>query len=134
MLTYQNACINSQSVKVWWRSNTSDMNSRQLCTKIPKKRNKIKKRSITGGHIWHIYISKCVYWSDIHSVKVWWRYVLPNKNTVHFCDLFLRHRAQKQGLSGSHKHNGNIDLLKSKKNRFPLMRITYYSKKADQTV
>ena len=26
-----------KSVKVWWRYNTSDMNDRQLCVKIPKK-------------------------------------------------------------------------------------------------
>ena len=61
--------------------------------KIPKKRNKIKWRSITKSHIWHIYISKYVYWLNIHSVKVWWRYVLPNTNAVLFCDIFFRFMA-----------------------------------------
>ena len=58
-----------------------------------KKHNKIKRRSITCSCIWHANISKCLYWLDKHSVKVWWRYVLPNVNAAHFCDVFFRHRA-----------------------------------------
>ena len=63
-----------------------------LC-KTHKKRNKIEGRSITCSHIWHVNISKCVYWLETHSVKVWWRYVLPNVNAAHFWDVFFRHRA-----------------------------------------
>ena len=43
--------------------------------KYPKKCNKIKEPSITYSYIWHINISKFVYWLDIHSVKVWWSYM-----------------------------------------------------------
>ena len=53
-----------------------------------QKRNKIKRRSITCSHICYISISKHAYWLDIHSLKVWWRYVLPNTNVVHFGLLF----------------------------------------------
>ena len=55
---------------------------------IPKKRNKIKDRSIICSYIWYVNKSKYAYWLDTHSVKVWWRYVLPNTNAVHFCDIF----------------------------------------------
>ena len=34
---------------------------RQLCTKIPNKRNKIEKRSITYSHIWRVNTPKCMY-------------------------------------------------------------------------
>ena len=54
------------------------------------KRYKIKWHSITCSHIWHVDISKCVYWLDNHSVKVWWRYVLPNANAAHFCDIIFQ--------------------------------------------
>ena len=56
-------------MKVWW-----------------KIRNKIKGRYITYSHIWHVDISKCVYWLalDTHSVKVWWLYVLLKVNATHF--------------------------------------------------
>ena len=57
------------------------------------KHNKIKGNSIICFYIWHIDILKCVYWLDIHFAKIWWRYVLPNANTSHFCDVFFRHRA-----------------------------------------
>ena len=56
--------------------------------KIPKKFNKIKGHSITWSHNWHFDILMCVYWLDINSEKVWWRYVIPNTNAVHFCDIF----------------------------------------------
>ena len=29
---------------------------------------------------------------DTHFVKVWWSYVLPNTNAVHYCDIIFRHR------------------------------------------
>ena len=57
------------------------------------KRNKIKRPSITCSYIWHKDTPKCVYWFDTHSVKVCWIYVIPNKNDIHFCDIFFRHRA-----------------------------------------
>ena len=57
--------------------------------KIPKKRNKIKRSSITCSHIWHVYASKYVFYLDTQSVKVWWRCVLLNTNAVHFCDILL---------------------------------------------
>ena len=69
-----------------------DTTIRQKCMKIPKKRNKIKRHK-TCSYVWNVDISKCVYWLDTHSVKVWWGYVLPNANTAHFCDVFFRHRA-----------------------------------------
>ena len=56
--------------------------------KYPKKRNKIKGRSVIWNHIWHIYISKCVYWLDTYFVNVWWSYALPNTNAVHFYVIF----------------------------------------------
>ena len=65
----------------------------QTCSdiwKIPKKRNWIGKSSITCSHIWLVDIPKCVY---IHSLKVWWSYVLPNTNAVNFYDIIFRHRA-----------------------------------------
>ena len=62
----------------------------QFCMKLPKKRNKIKERTITCSYIWYIYISNCVYWLDTHSEKVWWRDVLPNTNAVYLCDIFFR--------------------------------------------
>ena len=38
MLIYQNMYMNqTQSVKIWWRYTTLDMNARQICIKIPKK-------------------------------------------------------------------------------------------------
>ena len=79
-------------MKVWWRYNNSDINGHQKCIKIPKKRNKIKWRSITYSHIWHINIPKCVYWLDIRSVKVWCSYDFPNTNAAHFCDIISSHR------------------------------------------
>ena len=84
--------LDIQSVKVWWKYNNSNMNARQLCIKIPKKSNKIKGRSMTSRHIQHIDTSKYVHWLDTHTVKVWWSYVLPNSNAIHFCDIFIRHR------------------------------------------
>ena len=66
--------------------------SLKMCKmKIPNKRNKIKWLSIACSYIWHIDISKYVYWLDIQSVNVWWRCVLPNANAAHFCDIFFRH-------------------------------------------
>ena len=83
----------TQSGKVWWRCNTSDINARQLCMKIHKNRNTIKEHSIACSHIWHVNISKYVYQLDTHSEKVWWSYVLPNINATHFCDIIFGHRA-----------------------------------------
>ena len=40
----------------------------------------------------HINTSKCVYWLDKHSVKVWWSYVISNTHAIHFCDIIFRHR------------------------------------------
>ena len=85
--------LDTQSVKVWWRYNNSDMNDRQKCMKTPKKRIKTKWRSITCSYIWHVDISKYVYWSNTHSVNVLWRYVLLNANAAPFSDVFFRHRA-----------------------------------------
>ena len=56
--------------------------------KISKETQKIKGCSITCSHIRYFDIPKCENWSAIHSVKVWWRYVLPNTNADHFCDSF----------------------------------------------
>ena len=79
----------TQSVKIWWRYNTSDMNARHLCLKVPKECNKIKEPSINCSYIWHIDTLKYVYWLDTHSVKVWCSYVLSNTNPIHFCNIFL---------------------------------------------
>ena len=52
---------NTQSVKIWVRYNTLDMNTRQLCNKISKKHNKTKRRPMTCSYIWYIKISNlCV--------------------------------------------------------------------------
>ena len=80
-------------MKVWWKYNNLGMNDHQLCMKMPKKCNKIKGRSVVCSHIWHVNNSKYVYWLDTHSMKVWWRYVLPNTNAFNFCDIIFRHRA-----------------------------------------
>ena len=72
--------------------NALDMNDRQLCRKFLKKRIKIEGCFITCDYIWHFYTLKYLYWSDAYSVKVWWRYVLPNSNAIHFCDFIFRHR------------------------------------------
>ena len=58
-------------MKVWLGQNTSDMNARQLCIKIPKKRIKIKRLSINCSYIWHVDIAKYVYQLEIQSEKVW---------------------------------------------------------------
>ena len=44
--------------------------------------------SITRSYMLYINTLKCEYWLDTHSVKVWRRYVLPNTNAAHFCDIF----------------------------------------------
>ena len=70
------------------RSLPQPLNVRQLCAKFAKKRNKIKRHSITCSHIWHVDMSVCVYWVDTYSVKFWRQYVQPNANAAHFCDIF----------------------------------------------
>ena len=84
--------LDIQSVKVLSRCNTSNIEGRYLCVKILKKHNKIRHRSITLVYIWLVNISKYVYYLDTHSVKVWWRYVLPNWNVAHFCDIIFIHK------------------------------------------
>ena len=66
--------------------------SRIMYENTQKKRNKIKGPSITCNYIWHIDVSKSLYWLDTHSVKVWLRYVQPNANAAHFCDIFFSHK------------------------------------------
>ena len=93
MITYWN--VNTNKTKNLWKFdeddkiNTSDMNNRQVCMKILKERNKIKRYSINYIHIWHVDISKCLYWLDICSMKVWWRYVFKCRS---FCDVFQSSR------------------------------------------
>ena len=65
--------------------------------KYPKKHNKIKEHYITCSHIWHVDIS---YWLGIHSMKFWWRYVLPNANGAHFCVPVFRHRVMLPSCPG----------------------------------
>ena len=87
----------------------SDMNGRQLSMKIPKKWNKTKRRSITCTYIWHIDISKSVYQLNTHSVKVWWSYVLPNTNAVHFCDIEqCFHHTTKNSVGNQKSGHGNF--------------------------
>ena len=50
--------------------------------KMSQKHNKDKGNTITCSYIWHIDLSKCVYWLDI---QVLWRYVLPNAYATPFC-------------------------------------------------
>ena len=52
--------------------------------KMSNKRNKTKGHSITCSYIWHITNIK------IHSVKVLLKYVLPNTNAAHFCDIVFQ--------------------------------------------
>ena len=79
----------SQSVKDWWRYNTSDMNARQLCMKIPKNCNNIKGLSITWRHTWHVDISKCVLiWHTFCESLV---KICANKHKCcSFFDIFFR--------------------------------------------
>ena len=42
------------------------------------------------SHLTCRYIKMCVL---MHSMKVWWRYMLPYANTALFCDMFFRLRA-----------------------------------------
>ena len=58
-----------------------------------KKHTKIKRLPIICSYIWNNSTLKFAYWFNTYSVEVWWRYVLPNTNTVHFCDISFRHRA-----------------------------------------
>ena len=88
MFKYQNVYI--IHINSLWKFGEINKNAKM---KIPLKRNKIKGRSIACNHIWHIDISKCVYWLDTLSVKVWWNYAIPNTNADHFCDIIFRHRA-----------------------------------------
>ena len=46
-----------------------------------QRNNKIK-GLLSCIHFWHVDISKSIYWLDIHSVKVWWKYVLSNFSLV----------------------------------------------------
>ena len=57
----------------------------------PENKKEELKSSITFSYIWHVDISKCMYQLDMNSVKVWWRYMLLNSNTVQPCDIFFRH-------------------------------------------
>ena len=83
-------------MKVWWRYNNSGINGRQLCTK--NKCNETNGLSIICSYIWHI-----------NSLKVWRRYVVPNTNAVHSCDIFFRHRAM--FLTWSHKESQKLKIL-----------------------
>ena len=82
--------LDTYFVYVWWRYKHEC--SSILYENTQKKRNKIKRRSITCCQIWHIDKSTCVFWLVTHSVKVWWSYVLPNTNDAHFCDITFRHK------------------------------------------
>ena len=64
--------------------------------------NKIKEPSITCSYIWHVNISRCVYWSDIHFVKVLWRYVLSK---LWRTAIETTSKLQKSGLSTPRKHS-----------------------------
>ena len=56
--------------------------------KYPRKKlNKVKRCFIICSHIWHVDLSKCGYWLNIHFGKVWRRNVLTNANAVNFCDI-----------------------------------------------
>ena len=45
-------------------------------------------------YIWNVKASPNFYkLFCTHSVKVWWSYLLPNTNGVHFCYIIFRHRA-----------------------------------------
>ena len=96
----------------------------EYCQKITKKCNKNKGLAIICSNIWHIDTSKFAYWLnwlDAHSVKVWWRYVFPNTNAVHFCEIF----------SDIHRALFSTCLTKSfEDKKSGLVRITYgiYSK------
>ena len=100
MLIYKNVYINSTH-NLWKFGGDTVLQTWMIvdCVwKYPKKSDKIKGRSIIYSHIWHIDISKYAYQLDTHSKKVCWRYVLPNTNTVHFCDIFFRHKCPKNSL------------------------------------
>ena len=51
-----------------WSYNTFNVNARQLCMKILNERNKIKRWSIAYSYIWHVGISKCVYWLELRHI------------------------------------------------------------------
>ena len=87
-----------QSYLAYWYTNLIVSNRSIVCesfVKIQYLRHecllivylKSQKRNIiiiTCSHIWYLNKPKCVHWLDTHSVKVWWRYMLPNTNIVHF--------------------------------------------------
>ena len=54
---------------------------------------------LTCSHIWHVNISKCVYWLDIHSVKVWWRYCFFRKLQTNCLHSFTKSNPKRD------KHN-----------------------------
>ena len=80
--TISECLVEIQTIQTWMVNNN--------VWKFPKKRNKIKWPSITCSHIWYVDILIYVNWLDIHSVKVWWKYVFPNANAAHFCDIIFR--------------------------------------------
>ena len=92
-------------MKFWWKYSTTDMNARQLCMKIPKKGNKIIEPFITSSYLWHVNTSNCAYWIDIHSVKVWRNYILPNSNAVNSFDIIFRHRSRSTFLPCPNKES-----------------------------
>ena len=62
----------------------------------------------TCSHIWHVIISKYVYWLDTQSVKVWWSYVLPNTNAVNFCDIFRHKSVFSTRVTHLDRQNSNV--------------------------
>ena len=44
---------------------------------------KIKGWFIISSHICHVKISKCVYWLDTNSMKLWGRYTISNTNILY---------------------------------------------------
>ena len=42
--------------------------------------NQTREPSVPCGYILHVNISKCVYWLDIQSAKVWWIYNTSDMN------------------------------------------------------
>ena len=77
-----------------------------LNMKIPKKRNIKSEVSITCSHICHNAITKCVYWSDTQSVKVWWRYL----HFKHECSSIMYQNALKTQYNQRAPHNSQLNL------------------------
>ena len=122
MLIYQNVYIN-QTQNLWKFGKDTTLQTWILVNYLWKFCRKRNKSNVTCSYIWHVNKSECTYWLDTHTVKVCWRYLLPNTNVVNFCYVVFRHcvdlakksaKNQKSGLAVYSIHSWFLQKIKKK--------------------